>query len=297
MPKDTANTQPPSQERRQRLGAYAIILREDQILLCRLAPRITPDEWWTLPGGGVEFGEHPQDSLVREIHEETGLEGVVGDRAIVLHGRSNWSSVEQHAVRLVFDAWVPTDAPPPRVVEVDGSTVEARWHDLSEVYDGRVPVVAWVREALESHAPATHQRLAAYGVALRDDQVLLTRISDRGHQPGMWTLPGGGVDHGESPATSLTREFHEETGLSARVGDLLGVHDEHFSGTAPTGRHEDFHGVHLIFAVEVEPGEPRVVEDDGTTDAVAWVPVADVEDGRIEVFDVVREGLARARRR
>ncbi|RYE75214.1 MAG: NUDIX domain-containing protein, partial [Myxococcales bacterium] len=147
------------------------------------------------------------------------------------------------------------------------------------------------REALERHEPTTHQRLSAYGVAVRDDHVLLTRISARGHAPGMWTLPGGGVDHGESPATSLTREFVEETSLAAEVSSLLGVHDVHFTGTAPTGRTEDFHGVHLIFAVAVGDGTPAVTEVDGTTDAAQWVPIADVEAGRLPVFDVVLEGL------
>lgn len=281
--------------RRQRWGAYAVIVRDEEVLLCRLAPRITPAELWTLPGGGIEYGEHPRDALLREIREETGLAAGVGEHAVVLDGRSAWSEIEQHSVRLVFDAWVPADAPEPRVLEVDGSTVEARWHPVADVQSGKVPLIGWVREALERHTPATFQRLSAYGVALRGDDVLLTRISARGHAPGTWTLPGGGVDHGESPGVSLTREFHEETGLAADVGRLLGVHDVHFTGTAPTGRHEDFHGIHLIFAVTVGEGEAHVVETEGTTDAVRWVPVADVEAGRLPVFDVVLEGLRLSR--
>lgn len=278
-------------QRRQRWGAYAVIVRDERVLLCRLAPRITPDELWTLPGGGIEYGEHPRDALVREIGEETGLSATVGDQAIVLDGRSAWSEVEQHSVRLIFDAWVPTDAPEPRVIEVNGSTVEARWHPVADVQSGRVPLVGWVRDALENHTPATLQRLSAYGVAVRGGDVLLTRISESGHAPGMWTLPGGGVDHGESPAVSLVREFREETGLVADVGHLLGVHDVHFTGTAPTGRHEDFHGVHLIFGVEVGDGEPSPTEVDGTTDEARWVAISDIEEGRLPVFDVVVEGL------
>ena len=91
----------------------------------------------------------------------------------------------------------------------------------------------------------------------------------------------------------MAREVREETGLAAVVGDLLDVHDLHFSGTAPDGRHEDFHGVHLVFAATVDDdAEPRVTEQDGTTDAVAWVPLADVESGAVKVLDVVTHALA-----
>ena len=69
------------------------------------------------------------------------------------------------------------------------------------------------------------------------------------------------------------REVLEETGLEAPVGDLLGVHDEHFTGTAPTGRTEDFHGVHLVFAATVGGrARPRVAR--GRTappTGLAWV--------------------------
>jgi ADP-ribose pyrophosphatase YjhB (NUDIX family) len=123
--------------------------------------------------------------------------------------------------------------------------------------------------------------------------VLLTRISARGHHPGAWTLPGGGVDHGESPAAALAREVAEETGLDVSVGDLLGVHDVHFTGAAPSGLTEDFHGVHLVFRAGVGEGAPRVVEPDGTTDRVAWVPVREVRSGALEVLEVVRFALDR----
>ncbi len=76
------------------------------------------------------------------------------------------------------------------------------------------------------------------------------------------------------------------------------MHDVHFGGTAPSGRHEDFHAVHLVFAATVPDGaEPRVTELDGTTDPAAWVPVADIRAGSIEVLDVVRAALDAAARR
>jgi 8-oxo-dGTP diphosphatase len=194
-------------------------------------------------------------------------------------------------VRIVYDAWVPADAPEPRVVEVDGSTVDAKWLPLDDVESGAVPTVPMVREALAHHRPAVLQRLAAYVLVQRDDAVLLTRNSARGPRPGEWSLPGGGVHHGESPTAAVAREVSEETGLAATIGPLIGVHDEHFTGTAPHGREEDFHGVHLVFSGTVAAGEPRVQDVGGTTDGVAWVPLADAASGAVPVSALVTAAL------
>ncbi len=287
----------------RRLAAYAVVLRDDRVLLSRLAPRISETEMWTLPGGGVEHGEDPRDAVVREVREETGLDVRVGETARVdsSHQASAWRDgrrVDAHAVRLVYEGWVPRDAPPPRVVEVGGSTVDAAWHPVADVLSGVVPAAALVREALRVHEPFRMQRVASYALIVRGDAVLLTRISGRGFHTGRWTLPGGGVDHGEAPRAALVREVREECGVDCEVGEVLEVHDVHFDGTAPSGRHEDFHGLHLVFGATVAAdAEPVVTELDGTTDAVAWVPVVDVRSGAVEALDVVHAALAAAARR
>lgn len=293
----------PGLPKRQRVAAYAVILRDGEILLSRLAESVSADEIWTLPGGGLDHGEDPRDAVVREVQEETGLEAAVGDTARVYsaHLPSVWREgrrVDAHALRIVYDGWVSPDAPAPRVVEVGGSTAEAAWKPVREVLDGTVPVVPMVLEALADHRPFRHQRLAAYAFITRGDDLLLTRISPRGHHSGSWTLPGGGVEHGESPRAALRREVREECGVDCEVGELVGVHDVHFEGMAPSGRREDFHGIHLVFRARIDAAaEPRVAEVDGTTDAVGWVPVADIDSGAVPVLDVVLEALRVARPR
>lgn len=284
--------------KRQRVAAYAVILSGERILLSRLSPNISADELWTLPGGGLDHGEDPRDAVVREIHEETGLDATVGDTARVYsaHLPGVWRDghrVDAHALRIVYDGWVPVDSPAPRVVEVDGSTVEADWKPLAGVLDGTIPVAPMVLEALADHRPFRHQRLGAYALIRRDRDVLLVRISGRGFHTGSWTLPGGGVDHGEPPRSALVREVREECGVECTVGELVAVHDDHFSGTAPSGRFEDFHAISLVFAATVEDGaEPRLGEEGGTTDEVAWVPIGEIDSGERPVLDVVRLALS-----
>ena len=67
------------------------------------------------------------------------------------------------------------------------------------------------------------------------------------------------------------------------------MHEEHFSGTAPSGRYED--STRWPWSSRRLPADaaPRVVEVDGTTDTVAWVPVHEVNDGSRHVLDVVHK--------
>jgi 8-oxo-dGTP pyrophosphatase MutT (NUDIX family) len=129
-------------------------------------------------------------------------------------------------------------------------------------------------------------------VVVHDDSLLLTRISAIGYPAGWWALPGGGVDHGESPHAAVERELYEETGLTARSQRLVDVHDVHVVDVGRGDMYEDFHGIHLLYAVEVDPTiTPRVVERDGTTDLACWVPLAEVPKPMLPVVEHVLDHL------
>jgi len=275
-----------------------------EILLSRLSEIVTDDEVWTLPGGGLDHGEDPRAAVVREVREETGLEAMVGETAHVFshHARRTWRGrpVDSHALRIVYDGWVAADAPAPRTVEVGGTTAEAAWKPLAAVLDGTVPTVPLVRDALAAHRPARVQRVSAYALISRvstgstnDVEVLLVRNSVHGPLPGQWSLPGGGVDFQEEPQAAVVREVFEETGVTCTVAQVLAVDDLQLTGNAPSGRLEEFHGIHLIYAAALPAGaQPRRDPADQTTDAVEWVSVAAIAAGKVPVRGVVRTALA-----
>lgn len=119
--------------RRQRVGAYGIIREGERILLCRLSERVVSAGRWTLPGGGIDFGEHPADAVVREIEEETGLhtevvrllavDSFVADRV------SDDGPISHHGLRIVYEMQVTGGQ---LRHEADESTDQACWFTEDE---------------------------------------------------------------------------------------------------------------------------------------------------------------------
>ena len=125
---------------RAQLCVGAVTLSAGRLLLVRRATEPGMG-LWSLPGGRVEFGETLAEACVRELFEETGIEGVCGE----LIGWVERLSDDHHFVILDF-AVTPFDADPPRAAS-DAS--EARWVPLEEVSD--LPLVDGLAEFLYDH--------------------------------------------------------------------------------------------------------------------------------------------------
>ena len=136
-------------------------------------------------------------------------------------------------------------------------------------------------------APSKRQRVAAYGVARRDDEILLVRASSETGVPGTWWLPGGGLEFGESPDECLVREFMEETGLEVRVLGLLDVVTDVVEWMREQVR---LHSIRLIYEVEVVDGSARP-EKNGSTDAVQWLRSGDLE--AVQLIPWLKEMMGR----
>ncbi len=109
-------------------------------------------------------------------------------------------------------------------------------------------------------------RIAAYGIIKQDDKILLCRLSERvPHSEGKWTLPGGGIEFGESPEQAVVREVREETGLRATPLEVAGID----SLVVPDETGGQRHGIRIIYYARHEPGE-LVFEQGGSTDCCRW---------------------------
>lgn len=76
----------------------------------------------------------------------------------------------------------------------------------------------------DPHAPKANSLVVAVTAVVRnpDGDVLLIQRGDN----GLWALPGGAQDLGESTTEAVVREVREETGLDVEVTGLVGIYSD-----------------------------------------------------------------------
>lgn len=122
------------------------------------------------------------------------------------------------------------------------------------------------------------QQLVVGAVVQHDGKVLLLQRPEHDFMGGIWELPSGKVEPGESLDQALIREVKEETGLSvSALRTYLGSFD-YQSGSGKKSRQ-------FNFAVDVDSSEPVKLQEH---DAYTWTSLTE----EAPVTDAVRDVLA-----
>ena len=135
-----------------------------------------------------------------------------------------------------------------RLVDRDESSLTAEGDSLLCELDSRCRRMADQLEHLYRNPV-----FGADGIIIQDGKVLLVK---RANEPfaGMYALPGGFMDHGETSEEAAVREVEEETGLRTEVLDLVGAY------TRP-GRDPRGHICTLAYRLVVRGGGLRAGDD------------------------------------
>jgi 8-oxo-dGTP diphosphatase len=291
----------PTVRAEQRVAAHGVLTTPDGAIALVRAPAGGPDAGrWQLPGGLVRHGEHPRDTVVRTVSAALGIEVEVDAIRDAVADVTDLPTVSLHTIRLLYDvragpewpghptvtpatepATEGTAVPLDRLPDYDLTEFTARALGLRRVGRGPIehrppirPVDSRPVDAPSDGGPPKVQRVGAYALVPDGGRLLLTRYVGSGR----WSLPGGGIDHGEQPQEALHREVHEETGLTLGEIRLADVDSVHFTGHAPDGALEDFHAVRIVYRGTVRSAaEPSVVEVDGSSDAAAWIRLDELD--------------------
>jgi ADP-ribose pyrophosphatase YjhB (NUDIX family) len=110
-----------------------------------------------------------------------------------------------------------------------------------------------VRELLASDSGYATPKVDVRGVVFQDRKILL--VQER--SDGLWALPGGWADVGDSPAVAVVRELREESGFETRATKLLALLDRERHGHPPHVNH-----MYKVFLrCEITGGSPTTGHD------------------------------------
>ncbi len=125
--------------------------------------------------------------------------------------------------------------------------------------------------------------VGSYGVIIRDRKIALIKKA-RGGYKGLYDLPGGGIEHDETPLEALTRELMEEIGVSVVKAELLDVVSKTFKWDMNDKLIQDLHHIGILYRVEIENDELKVSADGLDSLGGEWKDIDKVKEEDVSPF-------------
>lgn len=125
-------------------------------------------------------------------------------------------------------------------------------------------------------------RPAAYGIVIKDNNVLLSK------QFGKYDLPGGGVELSEKLEEGVVREVKEETGLNVKNPIAIGIENNFFQSTH-SSENKSYHSLSIYYVCEYVGGELSVdgfdEDEKGYAEIAEWIPLEKLDE--VEVINTI----------
>lgn len=125
--------------------------------------------------------------------------------------------------------------------------------------------------------------VGSYGVIIRDRKIALIKKA-RGGYKGLYDLPGGGIEHDETPLEALTRELMEEIGVSIVKAELLDAVSKTFKWDVNDKLIQDLHHIGILYRVEIESDELKTDADGLDSLGGEWKDIDKVKEEDVSPF-------------
>ena len=125
--------------------------------------------------------------------------------------------------------------------------------------------------------------VGSYGVIIRDRKIALIKKA-RGGYKGLYDLPGGGIEHDETPLEALTRELMEEIGVSIVKAELLDAVSKTFKWDVNDKLIQDLHHIGILYRVEIESDELKTDADGLDSLGGEWIDIDKVKEEDVSPF-------------
>ena len=208
------------------LAVDAVITRGDEVLLIKRGKNPGKGKW-IVPGGHVKYNESPEEALLREVREETGLKVEIIGTILVQHDEGK---IDPRSY-LISTAYLAKQVGGRLRKSKEASDI--RWFKL-----GRLPDNVWpaceryfqetvtreqqVSELVKYAPPMPMVNQIIYRKFGNKIKILLGRRNKPPHS-SEWTFPGGHFSFKEPNEEASIRKAKEETGLNVEIDRVIEV--------------------------------------------------------------------------
>lgn len=130
------------------IGVYGMLIEDNHILLIKKS-RGPHTGKWDLPGGTIEFGEEPYETLKREFLEETGIAEIEGSirsakSYTIIYPYKDNQLEEMHHIGIIYNVKVLNKSYDLKINGDEQDSLGARWISLEDIHN--IEVTPFVRE-------------------------------------------------------------------------------------------------------------------------------------------------------
>ena len=128
-----------------------------------------------------------------------------------------------------------------------------------------------------------HTHIGAYGIITNNNHIALIK-KGRGGYTGLYDLPGGGIEHQETPKDALIREIMEEVGAKVTDYKLLDVISNNIVWEIKKNYYEDLHHIGVIYLTTIENNQIKEDPDGIDSLGAAWHDLNSVDLNKLTPF-------------
>ncbi len=133
---------------------------------------------------------------------------------------------------------------------------------------------------------STH--VGAYGFIIRNDEIALIKKA-RGGYTGLLDIPGGGIEHLETPVEALKRELMEEAGVTVKNYELITATSRNIKWQMTKTIIEDLHHIGILYKVEVIENSVKQEADGLDSNGCNFYKIKELSKKELTPFTI--EGL------
>lgn len=120
--------------------------------------------------------------------------------------------------------------------------------------------------------------VGAYAVIINDNNQIALIKKARGGYKGKYDLPGGGIEHTETPVEALHRECLEEIEGTVTKEELIDVTSVNIKWQMEENLIEDLHHIGVLYKVEIKEKNLKIDSDGLDSDGAVWLDIENLTE-------------------